>query len=320
MKYVCAMLLVVTSCTGGMPAVAQITPVSLDSVHALGLDSITGAATAYFRTADQARGAALHTLLAAFLEFYGKEVGTDSRLRVAVLDSVDWGRVTRVPYGQPINSGPGSDNLLLAATSPPERIGTRAMPRGRNSDLLVIGHEGGHLLIWELMPDVLKQALRSSDDPAPDVLKRLQNVGAVPGWYWEMAANYLTTTFLEATDSEDARAWHDHLQENTEIPNPRFTHLTDWYASLLQATTSDGTPFVFTPDGGQNQGWFQGVVGLMAQHLHTHMGSSYVDYIRNVVSGGRVWSTEELVQQAELLAPGITTLLSTLNAQWKQPS
>lgn len=319
MRYACAMLLIVMSSAWGMPATAQIAPVSLDSMRSLGLDSIAGAATAYFRASDRARGEELHTLLATFLEFYSEQVGADARLRVAVLDSADWRRMTKAPYGQPINSGPGGDNLLLAATSPPERIGARAMPGGRNSDLLVIGHEGGHLLVWELMPDELKQALRGPEDPAPDVLKKLQNVGAVPGWYWELAANYLTTTFLEATDSVDARDWHEHLQDNTRISNPRFTHLTDWYGNLLQATSADSTPFVFTPEGGQNQGWFQGVVGLMALHLHTHRGSSYIDQIRNVVAGQRRWTTEELVQEAESLAPGITNLLSTLHAQWRQP-
>lgn len=320
MRYGYAMLLIVMSSAWGVPAVAQITPASLDSVRMLGLDSISGAATAYFRAADRARGEELHALLAKFLEFYSEEVGTDAQLRVAVLDTADWRRVTRAPYGQPINSGPGSENLLLAATSPPVRIGARPMPGGRNSDLLVIGHEGGHLLVWELMPDELKLALRAAEDPASDVLRRLQNVGAVPGWYWEMAANYLTTTFLEATDTADAHAWHEHLRENTKLSNPRFTHLTDWYGNLLQATTSDATPFVFSPEGGQNQGWFQGVVGLMAQHLHSHLGASYIDRIRNVVSGQRRWDTGELVQEAESLAPGIKHLLSTLHAQWKQPS
>jgi len=86
-------------------------------------------------------------------------------MRVAVLSPQDWTRLTRIPSGLPNNSGPGTGNLLLAAASPPERIGAHEMPSGRTGDLLVIGHEGGHLMIWELMPVQLKEGLTSPDPP-----------------------------------------------------------------------------------------------------------------------------------------------------------
>jgi hypothetical protein len=319
MKHVCGVLIFVTLCVAQQGrAVAQVTPVSLDSVRALALDSIPGAAVAYFRPADRARAAELQSLLAEYLEFYREHIGIDVRMRVAVLSSQDWARLTMIPYGLPNNSGPGTGNLLLAATSPPERIGSREMPGGRTGDLLLIGHEGGHLLIWELMPVQLKEGLTSPDTPQPEVMQRLQNVGSIPLWYMEMAANYLTTAFVKARSLDDADAWHAHLQAITEIAAPRYTHLGDWM-SLLQAVAPDSTPYVFSVEGGLNQGWYQGVVGLAAAHIYEHAGLTFVEHIRSVVSGNAAPSTDELAQQLESIAPGITDLLASLGAKWSKP-
>lgn len=95
------------------------------------------------------------------------------RLRVAVLDSADWGRVTSTPYSLPTNSGLGADDLLLAAVEPPGRVGARRMPAEQISDFLTVGHEGGHLLTWQLLPDAVKAAASTLADPSASTTENL---------------------------------------------------------------------------------------------------------------------------------------------------
>jgi hypothetical protein len=287
---------------------------SLDSVHALGLDSISGAATSYFRPAHRARASELQVLLADFLRFAHDSVGVDVAMGVAVLDSSDWARVTTVPYGLPTNSGLGTGNLLLAASTPPERVGARVMPSGRAMDFLTIGHEGGHLLTWELLPPPMRAAVASRDSLPPEIMARFRKLRQIPAWYWEMVSNYFATAFLAAVHPEGAAAWYAHLQEVTAIPRPRFTHLDDWFGRVMTAVTSDSARYVFTAEGGLNQGWYQGVTGQVAVHLYEKAGTAFLNHIRAIFEVSAAPTTAELVVQLDALAPGVTDLLRRLGA------
>jgi len=291
-------------------------PPSLDTVQALGLDSVAGAATVYFRTRDRERALGLHALLSEYLAFYRDLLGIQTRMFVAVLDAEDWARVTNIPYGLPNSSGPGGANLLLAAASPPAQVGARSLPRGRNGDLLTVGHEGGHLLTWELMPPDLKAGLSDPVEPPPDVMERLVRVGKVPAWYWEMAANYFTTVFLARVHPQDSSAWTEHLREITSINRPRFTHLGNWFGRVLQASAPDSTPYVFSTEGGLNQGWYQGVVGFLAIHMHGESGTELIGHIRATLSGASVSTTGQIVLQLDSIANGASELLTRLGASW----
>ncbi|MGH7566261.1 MAG: hypothetical protein ACREK2_05475 [Gemmatimonadota bacterium] len=290
-----------------------IRPVSLDSLSALGLDSVGQIATAYFRSDDRARALQLQSLLDEYLTFYRERMDIESRMRIAVLDPPDWEQLTNVPYGLPNNSGPPY-NILLGATVPPARVGARALPAGRLGDLLTVGHEGGHLLMWELLPPDLGAAMSDSGPVPPDAMERFARIGQVPVWYWEMTANYFTTAFLEATHPDDARAWEDHLREISSIERPRFTHLGDWFGAVLLAVAPDSTPYVFSTEGGLNQGWYQGVVGLVAVHIHEQAGFQFLDHLREILTGTVAPSTQELVERLDSIAPGTIELLEELGA------
>jgi hypothetical protein len=317
MKCAPLLLVMIAGAPAVNPAVAQnVRPVSIDSLRSIGLDSIDGVAIAYFRPADRARAVELQSLLGEYLAYYHDQAGVQSRMRVAVLNREDWSRLSQIPYGLPNNSGPGAGNVLLAATAPPERVGARTLPRGRLVNFLVIGHEGGHLLTWELMPTPMRSAMASSDSFPTNLVARFRNVGQVPTWYWELVANFFTTAFLEASHSDDAKAWLEHLKEISAIDRPRFTHLSDWFGRLLQATAPDSTPYIFSAEGGRNQGWYQGVVGQMAAYIHSQSGLRFIDHVRSVVSGDSVRTTPELVLQLDSIAPGASALLRDLGAQW----
>ena len=302
------------------PVGAQaIVPPSLDSVAALRLDSIVGAAaTAYFRPADRARALQVHGLLEDFLGYHRTEAAIDTRLRVAVVGPEDWERITRLPFGLPTNSGL-LGNLLLAATVPPERVGARSLPGGAITDLLVVGHEGGHLLTYALMPDALKANLTIRPDSwPPDVARRFARIQRVKPWYWELAANWFAEAFIAAKRPAAATGWRDYLEANAAIPPPRFTHLDDWLSfAANQPVAADSTPWVLTEEGGLNQSWYQGAVGLAAAHLYEHAGFGMLAHVRRMIGGEGPTTTPGIVAELEALAPGFSALLDRLGVDWR---
>ena len=311
-----SIIALILASTTAQPSAGQgIPPVSLDSVVALGLDSITGAAVAYFRPADRERAVGLHRLLEEFLAVYRERAGVARTFRVAVLRPADWTRLTSLPYGLPNNSGLG-DDLLLAATTPPDSIGVRSLPRGRLMDYLVIGHEGGHLLTWALMPDELRAAAESEDEPPPDAAQRFVTLRRVPGWYWEFAANYFATAFLETRYPDDASAWRAFFMKATDGDPPRFTNLAEWYGAVMQAMDNDSTPYVLTREGGANQSWFQGVTSLAAAHVYDQAGFAFVDHVRRTVRGEAAPTSAQLVDEIEAVAPGFKARLDRLGASY----
>ncbi len=317
MKLVTPILLAISISTIPALVSAQIRPPTLDSLRALGLDSVGGDAVAYFRPEHRERAVQVHALLTQFVGFARDDLDITVTLRVAVLDSADWGRATSTPYGLPTNSGLGADNLLLAAVEPPGRVGARRMPAGQASDFLTVGHEGGHLLTWQLLPDAMKEAATGDEPPSPEVMAQFRALRQVPAWYWEMVANYFATAFLRATQPDGARAWLQHLQEISDVPRPRFTALDDWFTRVMEATAPDSTPYRLSDEGGLNQGWYQGVVGQLAAHVHDRSGLEFMDHIRSTLADPSASTTENLVAQLESIAPGTTTLLTRLGAEWK---
>ncbi len=304
------------ACTIAHPIAGQgIPPASLDSVVALGLDSLTGTAVAYFRPADRGRAQELHRLLEEYLLLYRERAGVTRTFRVAVLRPEDWARMTSIPYGLPNNSGLSGD-LLLAATTPPESIGARSLPPGRLMDHLVIGHEGGHLLTWALMPDELRIQAELHDEHPPEILQRFDVLQRVPGWYWELAANYFATAFIETRYPDEASDWRAFFEKATSGDPPRFTNLAEWYGAVMQAMANDSTPYVLTREGGLNQSWFQGVTSLAAAHVYEQAGFAFVDHVRRTVSGEKALTSAQLVDEIEAVAPGFKERLDRLGATY----
>ena len=318
MKLVTSILAASLVAAGTTRAGAQvIRPPRLDSIRAIALDSLGANATVYFRPEYRHRAAQVQALLTHFVDFAREHLDIDMRMRAAVLDSADWSRVTSVPYGLPTNSGAGSDNLLLAAAKPPERVGGRIMPTGLLSDFLTVGHEGGHLLTWQLLPDALKSAAAAREPPSPEVIARFRALSQMPAWYWEMVASYFATAFLRETRPQGADAWLHHLREIANVPRPRFHSLDDWSSRVMEATTADSTPYRFSEEGGLNQGWYQGVVGQLAAHIHDRAGLALVHHVRSTLAAPSPPTTEELVTQLETIAPGSTMVLTRLGAEWR---
>lgn len=313
-----APLFFVLSATLTESSVAQgIRPASFDSVRMLKLDSVGAAAKTYFRPQHRVRALEVHALLTEFVAYYREPAGLEVVLRVAVLDSADWRRVANTPYGLPTNSGLSGTNLLLEAVTPPQRIGSRDMPSGEVYDFLTVGHEGGHLLMWQQLPADMRAAIASDETPSVEMMARFQNLGRLPIWYGEMVATYFATAFLEARHPEGAAAWQSHLRKIASIDRPRFTHLDDWGTRVMRALAPDSTPYPFSAEGGRNMDWYQGVVGQVATHVYKHAGLGFISNLRSVLALPNGPNTPELVTQLDSLAPGVPRLLGEHGAQWQ---
>jgi hypothetical protein len=291
----------------------------LDSIRAMGLDSVAGVATVYFRPADRERALALQAMLDEYLRFWHAPLGMETRIRIAALRPEDWQRLTRFPYGFPHYVGPPVNLIPAPATPPPPEghdtilVGTRD-----TRDWLTIGHEGGHLLVWSLMP----LAMRDSIGIPPGRMsvgmrEQFERLSAIPQWFGDYAATHFMTAFVSATRPIEAESWRKYLRAFTDVPAPRYTHLDAWWGEFMRARASDGTPLFLSPESGGNFGWYQGVVGLLAEHVHARVGTGAAAHIRQVVSGGTSPTSRELVDQLKALAPGVRTLLDSLGAGYR---
>lgn len=262
-------------------------------------------------------------MLEEYLAFWRPRLEVDTRMRVAVLTSDDWGRVTELPYAFANNFGPPA-NLMLAPAAPPAPSGLDTVlvsDRGDRRDWLLIGHEGGHLLTWALLPPAMRDGLTLPPErTSADLRERYERIESIPQWYWEFAATCFATAFLEGARPAEAADWTRYQRALAAVPTPRFTHLDDWFGELMRAKAADGTPYFLSGDGGANFGWYQGVVGLLGAHVLGRAEKDFVAHLRRMVSGEAAPTTAEILAELESMAPGALALLDGLDAGYGPPS
>ena len=308
-----ALAALVATASAVQPLHAQDPHAALDRLRDLTLDSIVSTSTVYFRPADRERALALQSMLDEFLDFWNPRLGLNAHVRVAVLSPDDWQQLTPLPYGFPNNIGPPA-NLILApsAPAPPTDLDTLLMDRTHDGrDWLVIGHEGGHLLNWALLPArVLDYANdRTQTDTAAE--RQLRRVDRIPKWFWEYSSNFFLTAFLEARHPISAAAWNRYLEAYARPPAPRYSHLDEWFGEFMRATAADGSPYFLSAEGGRNFGWYQGVAGLLGAHVIAEGGDG-VAHIRRTIAGDDTPSTASLLAEMESMAPGTMALVERL--------
>ena len=288
---------------------------SLDRLRELSLDSIVGSSTVYFHPADRERALALQSMLDEFLAYWNPRLGLNAHLRVAVLPPDDWQQLTELPYGFPNFIGPPA-HLILAASTPPPATGldTLLIDDARDDrDWLAIGHEGGHLLIWALLPADVRAYFSDPAQSDTAAQSRLRRVDRIPKWFWEYSSNYFLTAFLHDRHPTSARTWIAYLETLSRPPVPRYSHLDDWFGEFMQAQAADGSPFFLSTEGSGNFAWYQGVAGTLGSHVLARGGDG-ISHMRRVINDDDVPTTAALLAELEWIAPGALALADRLGA------
>ena len=299
-------------------AAAQDPTAALDTIRAMSLDSLeTGRAVTYFRRSDSARAALLHENLDAFARFSSDFAQSDLIIRSAVLSEQDWQRLSSMPYGFPHNIGPPA-NLILAPAAAATRRNADTLLTGRSAEMLYIGHEGGHLLTWSLMPAAMLDSLHVADDQmSPQLRARFARFDEIPGWYWEFAASYFGLAFVATQDGRDGAKVRTYMNGLSSGPTPRFHSLDECFAEMMQAQGPGNVPYVQTEAGSYNFGWCQGVVGRIAHSVWAR-GVSIVEDIRRMVAAEGPISTRAIIADLERRAPGLREELQALGVNYGQ--
>lgn len=300
-------------------AAAQDPATALAVLHGLGLDSIQfGRSGTYFRAvhADRAREAhGYHIALSAFAR---DSLALSTPIKLAVLGQEDWAKLTSLPYGLPNNFGPPANIVLMPAVRLPA-TGVDTLLTGNARDLALMAHEGGHILTWSLMPVAMMDSLRIGDDRiSPELKARFARFDAIPGWYWEFAATYLGIAYLRSRYPESAVVFAAYLDGLTAVGIPRYRALDAWFATMMTSRTDTGVPFVATSAGNLNFAWYQGVVGIIADHVYSARQLGYLNQLRSLTAGDAVRTTIELIEDIEGQSPGLVAKLDRLGVRWRE--
>jgi hypothetical protein len=308
----------------------------MDSVRAMQLDSMEDMNTVYFRAPDRERASALRSMLHEFTDFWSSQYGVTSSIRLAVLRPDDWERITTFPYGFPHYFALPA-NLMPAAALPPRAVGLDTLLVKGSDDLrdwLLIGHEGGHLLTWSMLPAVIKDSASGnlawltvpvakrgdltsvSAGLSPAVRPQFERIAAVPQWYWEYAATLFMLHFLSESHPTAAAAYRAYFDAPVTAGSPRFTHLDDWFGELMRARMDDGAPYFLTQSGGANFVWYHGAVARLVSHvLRSASGTVALSHIRRMVSDEAAPVTSSaIISELEKIAPGARALLEHVGA------
>jgi hypothetical protein len=297
---------------------AQDPRAALDSLRAMSLDSVPGAATVYFRPHDRERALQLRSMAEEYLAFWNPRLGSQLQLRIAVLSPDDWQKITRLPYGFP-NAIAAPANLVPAPATPPPATGidTLYIQGQRQRDWMLIAHEGGHLLTWWLLPPEVLAGLAAAAPGDTAMQRHARRLSTVSPWFWEYAANYLTTGFLQERHPDDGAAWVRYLETLATPAARRFSHLDDWFGRLMRERAEDGSPYFLTSEGAPNFAWYQGVTGVLGAHVLAQQGDA-IGHIRQVLSSNEAPTTEQLIAGIEAIAPGARALVDSLGAGYER--
>ena len=300
-------------------AMAQDPESALATFSELGLDSIRFDRSGTFyrsENADRAREAHLyHVALSAFAR---DSLNVSASIRLAVLNQEDWARLTPLPYGFPNNFGPPANIVMMPALRLPAG-GADTVLIGNTRDLALLAHEGGHILTWSLMPVAMLDSLRVGDDRLSSGLRaRFARFDAIPEWYWEFAATYLGIAYLRSQYPERAVVFANYLEALGSIGEPRYRSLDAWFEVMMTSRTDSGAPFVATAAGNDNFAWYQGVVGIIANHVYSSVNLEYLDQLRSLTAGDAAWTTIDLIEDLEGRSPGLVDRLNRLGVQWRE--
>lgn len=237
---------------------------TLEKVRALQLNSIDSDIVAYYAEGFKERAESNLNLLNKSIGFFEDNFGAKQPFSIAVIDSVNWKKITPIPYGLPFVSGPpyivclpaDSKNILsntiLTAINGYELDAQYGMTNDEIVNLFVslIGfHELGH------------------------IYANAYGISFPNRWTYEFAATYFAYSYVDQGFQKERDIWIDVSDILVKEINPRYTSLNDFEEMYVSV-------------GVENYAWYQVVFLLRVKELYKDQGINFLTNLKN-----HQWST-----------------------------
>lgn len=199
---------------------------------------------------------------------------------IAVLDSNDWVKIARIPYGLPFESGPpfvvcipASSENILADTIKDAIVGRALGEKFSMTDegivnlfVSLIGfHELGH------------------------IYARTYGIKFPNKWTSEFGATYFAYAYLEENCPKESEIWRDVSRVLANKIKPDRTSLLDFEKLYVRV-------------GVQNYAWYQVVFLLRVSEVYQDLG---IDFLKTLKRKNRPLTSESYsVNQLEAINPG----------------
>ncbi|UCH14965.1 MAG: hypothetical protein JSV22_03115 [Bacteroidales bacterium] len=258
-----------------------------EKIIKLGLSRLDGEVPVYYSEEYKTRAAYIQNLVVSASCFFKTPeiLGVDADLHLAVLDSSDWTRYTKLPYGiahiiaEPptIIVAASADNVIvrniLAKEDKVSEITLKLLDELEISyneaattfaDLISF-HELGHIL-----------ANKYGCDTWPE-----------QRWLSEFVATYLAYAYMKEKQPKLSRLWKAMMDQNACNSEVKHTTLADFETLYLGVGTD-------------NYGWFQAKFYQKVEEIYSESGISFVHELKKLLNENPKTSKDDIFRLKEL--------------------
>lgn len=253
---------------------------TLEKIQSLDLNETDGKIPAYYPDGFEERAKETVDLLQYSTEYFEETFQVSQSFSLAVLDSLSWIKISRIPYGLPFVSGPPyvvcipatPDNVLSRIVSDgiSDNDLSSSYPMNRegivNRFVSLIGfHELGHIYANEY------------------------GMSFPNRWTYEFAATYFAFSYLEARQPEMSRLWLDVSEVLLEEINPKHRSLSDFEELYVRV-------------GVENYAWYQMVFLERVKEVYDNEGNAFVELYKQAAWPSQ--SDDYYLNEMEKITPG----------------
>ncbi|WP_237856183.1 hypothetical protein [Rhodohalobacter sulfatireducens] len=256
---------------------------AIEKIRALNLHSIEGPIKTYYSEGFKDRAEDNFNLLSKSIEFFENQFDLQQSFSIAIIDSVDWKKISSIPYGLPFVSGPPYvvcipaqsnnelSNIVASSTNGYELEDQYEMSNEEIVNLFVslIGfHELGH------------------------IYANAYGAGFPNKWTFEFAATYFAYFYLDQHYPKKRDLWVDVSRILVNELSPRFTSLTDFEEMYVRV-------------GIENYAWYQVVFLMRVKELYESKGKTFIEDFKN-----HTWSStssSEYIHEMEEIGSGFNS-------------
>lgn len=232
----------------------------LKTIHSMNLDQINEFAVTYYSNGYNEVAKRMSRLLSPSRKYFEKELGIFQEFELAILDSNDWMKTTKIPYGLPFVSGPPYIVCIPASTD--NELGYVVKKAIRNSNLAESYAETDEELVQLFISLIGFHELGH-------IYAKSAGIQFPNKWTFEFAATYLAFMYLSETNSREAQIWIDISDKLADQINPKYTLLKDFEKLYVRV-------------GVENYAWYQVVFLLGAAEVKEKLGIKFIEKLRNV--------------------------------------